>query len=106
MYVRMGMLSTVIPLKKVGLRIRASLSSPQPHLTVGGFMQSKSRANRRSGTSRRASQRSAKDYGDYMVLRTVYMPPSLDNKLRIIAEKKRRSKNDIIREILSDAVTA
>ena len=56
---------------------------------------------RRTTANRRVSRRTPEDY---LVLRTVYMSPNLDNKLRLIAEKKRRSKNEIIREILSDAV--
>jgi len=64
-------------------------------------MERKTTAKNRRGPAVRTGRRSL---DDYLVLRTVYMPPNLDNKLRLIAERKRRSKNDIIREILADAV--
>lgn len=64
-------------------------------------MQRKVVARVRRAASGRAGRRSP---DDYLVLRTVYMSPKLDNKLRLIAEKERRSKNEVIREILTDAV--
>jgi plasmid stability protein len=44
------------------------------------------------------------DDGDRMVLRTVYLPPDLDEKLKLRAFQARRSKNDLIREAISSAL--
>jgi hypothetical protein len=51
---------------------------------------------------RRRRDRRSRD--EYLVLRTVYMPTRLDNALRMKAEKMHKSKNAVIREILSAAV--
>ena len=41
-----------------------------------------------------------------LVLRTVYLSPELDNKLRASAYDKKRTKNDLIREYLEAAIKA
>lgn len=41
----------------------------------------------------------------YMVLRTVYLTPALDDTLRLKAFKERKSKNEIIREILTESLS-
>lgn len=66
------------------------------------LMQRKTAAKSRRGAPVPRASRPSPD--DYLVLRTVYMPPKLDNKLRLIAEKRRTSKNEVIRGILADAV--
>jgi predicted transcriptional regulator len=40
----------------------------------------------------------------YMVLRTVYLPPTLDDKLRELAHSRRVSKNEVIRQFLEEGV--
>jgi hypothetical protein len=40
---------------------------------------------------------------DYMVLRTVYMTPSTDEYLRVRASRERKSKNQLIRELITHA---
>lgn len=42
-----------------------------------------------------------KGLNSYMVLRTVYMSPEMDIKLRRRARAQRKSKNEVIREILN-----
>lgn len=41
------------------------------------------------------------DQNTRMVLRTVYLPPDVDHKLRIKAFEGRSSKNDLIREAVT-----
>lgn len=41
---------------------------------------------------------------EFMVLRTLYMKPDLDQRLRLLAQKQRKSKNQLIREVLAAAV--
>jgi hypothetical protein len=41
---------------------------------------------------------------EYMVLRTLYMKPDLDQRLRLLAQKQHKSKNQLIREFLAAAV--
>ena len=36
-----------------------------------------------------------------MVLRTVYLPPELDNQLRVHAFRSKQTKNDVIREAVA-----
>jgi hypothetical protein len=43
-------------------------------------------------------------YDEGMVLRTVYLPRELDEKLRKMAYEQRKSKNEIIRTLLLDAL--
>ena len=43
-------------------------------------------------------------YAQGMVLRTVYLPRELDDKLRQIAYEERKSKNEIIRTFLNTAL--
>jgi len=54
------------------------------------------------GTRSRHSRRNGSSGGGetYMVLRTLYMPPSLDSFLRRRAMREGKSKNEVIREIL------
>lgn len=44
------------------------------------------------------------DDDDRMVLRTVYLPPALDEKLKLRAFQAGRSKNDLIRDAISSAL--
>ena len=43
-------------------------------------------------------------YDTNLVLRTVYLPRDLDNRLRDMAFKARTSKNEVIRRILQDVL--
>jgi plasmid stability protein len=43
------------------------------------------------------------DDGGRMVLRTVYLPPELDEKLKLRAFQAGRSKNDLIRDAINSA---
>jgi len=43
-------------------------------------------------------------FEDRMVLRTVYLPFDLDQKLRSIAFRDNRSKNDLIRELIKAGI--
>jgi predicted HicB family RNase H-like nuclease len=44
------------------------------------------------------------DDQEYMVLRTLYLKPDLDQRLRILAQRQRKSKNQLIREFLARCV--
>lgn len=41
---------------------------------------------------------------EYMVLRTMYLTPALDNTLKAIAARQGKSKNQLLREILTVGV--
>ncbi|TIO80819.1 MAG: hypothetical protein E5X74_31470 [Mesorhizobium sp.] len=46
------------------------------------------------------------DTTENMVLRTVYLPKDLDQKLKVVAFGQERSKNDIIRELIQAGLKA
>jgi hypothetical protein len=45
-------------------------------------------------------------YDESMVLRTVYLPRKLDEKLRAMAYEQRKSKNELIRTFLVNALAS